>query len=267
MKIAICQSAGRPGRVDENLALMEQAAAEAADRGARLVIYPELFLTGYNLGTDLLDLAEPADGPGMQAAAQIAREKDIALLYGYPERAAGGIFNSALLLNGGGKILANCRKTHLYGVEEKRLFEKGDRLAAANLEGITIGLLICYDVEFPEAVRSLTLAGADLIAVPTALMKPFCRIIDTLIPTRAYENQVYVAYANRCGSEGKMDYCGRSTVAGPDGIVTARAGIDAQMIYTDIDRAAIEAARRDNPVLSDLRPDLYRRSAAVQSSI
>ena len=179
------------------------------------------------------------------------------LLYGYPEKVSNGIFNSALLINSGGVIQANCRKTHLYGRVEKKQFLLGDGLVNTELGGINIGILICYDVEFPEAVRSLTLAGADLIAVPTALMKPFCRITDMVIPARAYENQVYIAYANRCGSEGNLDYCGRSTVAGPDGTVTAQAGTGAEMLYAEIDKATLTQERKDNPVLADRRPEIY----------
>jgi len=259
MKIAICQTAGHPGNVEKNLDQMAQSAAIAAENGAALIIFPELFLSGYNIGKDLQRLAEPVGGPAIRKAGAIARESDIALLYGYPEKSANGIFNSALLVNRSGAVQANCRKTHLYGSMEKQQFLLGDGLVNATLDDINIGMLICYDVEFPEAVRSLTLAGADLIAVPTALMHPFCRIIDTVIPSRAYENQVYVAYANRCGSEGSLDYCGRSTVAGPDGTIAAQAGTGAEILYTDVDKTTITEERKDNPVLADRRPELYDR--------
>lgn len=266
MKIAICQAAGHPGNVKKNLALMERSARQAAAAGARLAVFPELFLTGYNIDVEAKRLAEPADGPSAGNAAAIARSARIALLYGYPERTEAGVYNSALLIGADGAPRANCRKTHLYERAEKSLFCPGDRLTAATLEGMLVGLLICYDVEFPEAVRRLTLAGADLILVPTALMKPYCGIIDTVIPARAYENQVYVAYANRCGSEGDLDYCGRSTVAAPDGKVAAQAGTGEEILYADIDRDVVAAAREDNPVLADLRPEVYQRPVDVIGS-
>jgi predicted amidohydrolase len=262
MKIAICQTAGTPGRVEKNLGQMKPSAAEAARAGADLLIFPEMYLSGYNIGSDLEQFAEEPGGPASRTAAGIARESRIALLYGYPEKSPGGVFNSALLINNRGEMQANCRKTHLYGTDEKEQFLLGNELVITELNGIHIGLLICYDVEFPEAVRTLTLAGADLIAVPTALMKPFCRIIDIVIAARAYENQVYVAYANRCGREGDMAYCGRSTVAGPDGLITAQAGTGAGMLFAEIDPSVIAAERKDNPVLADRRPDLY--GAAVE---
>ena len=257
MKIAICQTAGSPGQVGKNLDSMRKAAAEAADGGAELLILPEMYLSGYNIGPDLKQLAEEPGGPASRMASIIARETNIALLYGYPEKASDGVYNSALLINSSGEVQANCRKTHLYGTNEKQQFLLGDKLVNTELCGINIGILVCYDVEFPEAVRCLTIAGADLIAVPTALMKPFCRITDIVIEARAYENQVYVAYANRCGSEGDMEYCGRSTVAGPDGGITAQAGIGPEMLFADINKAVIMEERKDNPVLSDRRPELY----------
>jgi predicted amidohydrolase len=260
MKIALCQTAGDPGQVGRNLDLMKQSAAIAAERGADLLIFPEMYLSGYNIDSDLKYLAETPDGPASRIASTIARESNISLLYGYPEKAPDGIFNSALLINRHGEIQVNCRKTHLYGSQEKQRFLPGDRLTTTELGGAMVGILICYDVEFPEAVRTLTLAGADLIAVPTALMKPFCRIIDIVIAARAYENQVYVAYANRCGSEGNLDYCGRSTVAGPDGNIIVQAGTGAEILYAEIEKTTLVDERRENPVLADRRPELYGRT-------
>jgi predicted amidohydrolase len=171
-------------------------------------------------------LAETADGSAAQKVSEIAREANIALLYGYPERFEEVVYNSALLLDHNGTPLANYRKTHLYGPEEHRLFQTGDYFVIAELKGLKIGILICYDLEFPEAVRALALAGAELVAVPTALMEPYCRVAQLLVPARAYENQVFVAYANRCGHEADLNYCGLSCIVGPDGKDRVRAGTE-----------------------------------------
>ena len=120
-----------------------------------------------------------------------------------------------------------------------------------------IGILICYDVEFPEAARTLTLAGAELIAVPTAIMQPFCHTCQLLVPARAYENQVFVVYANRCGQEGDLTYCGLSCIVGPDGKDRVRAGTKAGLFVTDIDTADITTSREINPYLTDRRSELY----------
>jgi predicted amidohydrolase len=132
----------------------------------------------------------------------------------------------------------------------------------AELEGIKIGILICYDVEFPEAVRALALAGAELIAVPTALIRPFDIVARTLVPARAFENQVYVAYAGMCGNEAGLGYCGLSCIVGPNGQDLARAGTGPALLFADIDLSVIPKGRMSNPYLSDRRPGLY--SAGVK---
>jgi predicted amidohydrolase len=181
MKVAIYQGQGRQKRVAKNLDIIRSAAMSAAKQEARLIIFPEMFLTGYNIGDAVFGLAEPPNGPGAQKAAAIAREANIALLYGYPEKFDADIYNSAILIDRHANVLANYRKTHLFGPKENRLFQAGSSLVLTRLEGLPHGILICYDVEFPEAVRALTNAGAQLIAASTALMKPYCRKVGTVI--------------------------------------------------------------------------------------
>ena len=258
MKIAIYQCEGVPGSKNGNLKLLSGAARSAAEQGSQLLICSEMFLSGYNIGDAVFDLAEPADGPALQSAAAIAREAGIALLYGYPERDEDLVYNSAILIDRNGSSLANYRKTHLYGPQENRLFQKGDAFVITELEGVKIGILICYDVEFPEAVRTLALAGASLVAVPTAIMQPFCRTCQLLVPARAYENQIFVAYANRCGKEDELTYCGLSCIVGPDGKDRMRAGVDEELLIADIDMSDIDISRQVNPYLTDLRPELYK---------
>ena len=197
-----------------------------------------------------------------QKAAQIARAANIALLYGYPEQFQTEVYNSAFLIDRSGKPRASYRKTHLYGRYEKKFFKPGDSLIIAQLEGLNIAILICYDVEFPEAVRALAHAGADLIAVPTALMEDYCRVTEKVVPARAYESEIYVAYVNRCGSEGDIIYCGRSCLVGPDGRDVVRAGLKEALLLADVDKTAIAAAKETNPVLEDLRPELYAKTVA-----
>jgi predicted amidohydrolase len=229
----------------------------AAEAGAGLAIFPEMFLTGYNIGDAVFKLAEPVDGPSAGKAADIARTAGVALLYGYPERDGDTVYNSALLIGRDGAPLANYRKTHLYGSEEKRLFAPGDSLMLAELDGLKIGILICYDVEFPEAVRAL--AGAELIAVPTALIRPFDIVARTLVPARPSENQVYVAYAGMCRSEAGL---GASSVrTGRTPRVRAPA-----LFLADINPSAISRSRKENPYFIDRNPELYAAPVKPVSS-
>ena len=257
MKIALYQGAGQPTRINENLNTMQRKAFSTAEQGADLIIFPELFLSGYNIGNAAQELAEEAEGPACQKAARIARELKIAVLYGYPERFNSDVYNSALLIDRDGNVRANYRKTHLYGSYETSCFKPGDLLLIAELADWKIGILICYDVEFPEAVRALVAAGADLVAVPTALMEDYCQVAEHVVPARAYESEIYVAYVNRCGIEGDTTYCGRSCLVGPDGRDILRAGKTEELLIADIDKKSIADVREINPVLQDLRSDLY----------
>jgi 5-aminopentanamidase len=141
----------------------------------------------------------------------------------------------------------------------------GDDLVVVELEGLKVGILICYDVEFPEAVQTLALAGAELIAVPTALIQPFDIVARTLVPARAFENQVYAAYAGMCGSEGAVDYCGLSCIVGPDGQDLARTGTAPALLFADIDPCAILRGSKANPYLSDRRPGIYNEPVKPES--
>ncbi len=257
MKLAVCQEQGSAGDAAGALARMRRQALAAAEAAAALVIFPEMFLTGYNIGEAVFSLAEPADGPSAAAVEKIARDSGVSILYGYPERSGHRIFNSARLVHPGRGAIANYRKTHLYGREEKKLFAPGDGLVMAEVEGLKLGILICYDVEFPEAVRTLALAGAELIAVPTALIQPFDIVARTLVPARAFENQVYVAYAGLCGREGNLGYCGLSCIVGPDGLDIARAGAVPTLLFAEIDSSAIQEGREANPYLADRRSEIY----------
>ncbi|KOV90309.1 MULTISPECIES: carbon-nitrogen hydrolase family protein [unclassified Streptomyces] len=258
MRTALLQSSGRPGSIAENLKVLDEAAGRAAAAGAGLLAAPEMFLTGYAIGDDIARLAEPADGDSADAIAEIATRHGLALAYGYPERDGDAVFNSAQLVSADGTRLANYRKTHLFGCFERDHFTPGEQqVVQAELNGLTVGLLICYDVEFPENVRAHALAGTDLLVVPTAQMHPFQFVAESMIPVRAFENQMYVAYVNRVGQEGEFEFVGLSVLAGPDGVARTRAGRAEELVLADADPAFLAVSRERNPYLKDRRPGLY----------
>jgi predicted amidohydrolase len=258
MRTALLQSSGRPGSVVGNLKVLDEAAERAAAAGAGLLVAPEMFLTGYAIGDDIARLAEAADGDSADAIAEIAERHGVAVAYGYPERSGEAVFNSAQLISAEGARLANYRKTHLFGCFEQDHFTPGEQpVVQAELDGLRVGIMICYDVEFPENVRAHALAGTDLLLVPTAQMHPFQFVAESVVPVRAFENQMYVAYVNRAGQEGEFDFVGLSTLAGPDGVARARAGRAEQLVLADADPAFLGASREANPYLKDRRPGLY----------
>ncbi|MFE9254832.1 carbon-nitrogen hydrolase family protein [Streptomyces sp. NPDC006879] len=260
LRTALLQSSGRLGQVADNLKALDEAAARAAQAGAGLLVTSELFLTGYALGEQVATLAEPADGPSAQTVADLARRHGLAVLYGYPERdpVTGAVHNSAQLVDREGRALANYRKTHLFGCYEQEQFTPGEAtVVQAELDGLRIGILICYDVEFPENVRSHALAGTDLLLVPTAQMHPFQFVAEQMVPVRAFENQMYIAYVNRTGPEAEFEFVGLSCLASPDGATRARAGRGEELVYGEVDPVLLAASREHNPYLRDRRPGLY----------
>lgn len=258
MRVALYQCPPLPLDVAGNLKRLHHVAHEAGD--ADLLVLPEMFLTGYNIGAEAVGaLAETQDGPAAQTIAELARNAGLAILYGYPERAEDGqIYNSVQLIDATGQRRCNYRKTHLFGDLDHSMFSAGgDEFPIVELNGWKLGFLICYDLEFPENTRRLALAGAELILVPTANMVPFDFVADVTVRARAFENQCFVAYANYCGHEGEIHYCGQSSIAAPDGQRIAQAGLDEALIVGTLDRQSIVDARAANHYLQDRRAELY----------
>lgn len=193
---------------------------------------------------------------------KIAREEGIAIVAGLPEYEAGHFFNSAVFIDDSGAELGRYRKTHLFGSLDRSTFTAGEQLVSTiDFHGVRIAMLICYDVEFPETARAAAVAGAHLIIVPTAQMVPFSFIAEQVVRSRAWENQLYVAYINHAGAEHDLFYVGRSSIIDPFADVLDSAGEDTRMISALIDTDVVDRARATNPYLTDLRPDLYRRPA------
>lgn len=258
MQIALFQCHSQPLDLQGNIERLARRAHEARAAGARVLVTPEMYLTGYNIGRQAVsELAQPADGAAMQQLAALAREADIALLYGYPERATDGrVYNSVQLLDRDGSALLNYRKTHLFGELDRALFSPGDQhFPVVELDGWQLGVLICYDLEFPENTRRLALTGANLIIVPTANMRPFEFVAEVTVRSRAFENHCYVAYANYTGREAAIEYCGRSSVAGPTGESAILSASEEGLLLVGLDKPAIADAKSLNDYLTDRRTD------------
>ncbi len=278
LRLALWQTPYAP-TPERALAALDGAAAQARSQGAELLVTPEMALTGYLVGpARAAALAEPPDGPLARAVARIARRHRIAIAYGYPRRnpgqrlgrnlgqnlgqgpgdgPQGKPFNATQLIGPDGRPLAGYDKTHLFGPADAAQFAPGQAAPAVlRWRGWRLGLLICYDVEFPETVRALALQGADAVLVPTANMREYDEVPRLLVPARACENRLYVAYANACGREADTAYGGLSTVAGPLGQVLVRAGRPRSLQVVSLSAAALRQARRSSP-LPHRRADLY----------
>lgn len=267
LRIALDQSAGPSRDPDKALESLDRSAAAAAARGAHLLVTPEMSLTGYNIGEERSALAEPADGPLAGSVARIAARQGIAILHGYPEREGEAVYNTAQLTDAAGNPRAGYRKTHLFGPADHGAFTPGDvGVVQTELNGLRLGILICYDVEFPEMVRRHALAGTELLLVPTALMHPYTAVASSLVPVRALENQIHVAYVNRCDTEEELDYCGLSCLIDPWGEEILRAGSGPELLLAEVDQRTITAARRGGSYLTDRRPELYTSLAPRETA-
>ena len=218
---------------------------------ADLLLLPELFACGYNIADALDARAEPQDGPTFQAIAALAGSHQIAIHYGYAERDDDTIYNAAQCVGPDGQRLVHQRKLAIPPGFERDHFTPGKGCALFTYKGLNIATLICYDAELPETVRHVATMGADLVLVPTALGADWAWVADTMIPTRAYENGVYLAYANSAGVENGMEFLGHSVIAAPNGTEAARASTAPTILFASIDKADVTTAQARLPYLID----------------
>ena len=233
---------------------------QAKSQQASLLIVPELFLTGYNIGLEACRAqAITLQAPLFQTLQSLAREHQIALVIGFPECEQDTIYNSAVFIDEQGQVLSCYRKTHLYGAVDHAQFSAGTALCQPfTWQGWHCAVAICYDIEFPEVARSYALQGVELLLVPTANMCPFDLVCRHTIPTRAAENTLYIAYANYVGREGGFEYCGQSCICDPYGRDLARANSETDsLLIAELDKQVLQQSRQELSYLIDRRPSLY----------
>ncbi len=265
LTIAALQHVPAPNNIPAALQRLDTAANQAKADGCKLMIVPECSITGYNQTLQTMQqVALSADGKVSQAIADICRKYQIAIGYGFAEKDKGQYFNSVQVVDAKGVSIGKYRKTHLWGDLDRTLFKEGDSFSPVfELEGWKIGMLICYDIEFPEPARALALAGAELVITPTGLMQPWRDIAERVVPVRAYENQYYIAYCNYCGEEGDLTYEGRSCIVGPDGTDLDRAKKSPVLLTATLTKDAIKQCRQALPYHCDRRPALYQSLTSI----
>ena len=254
LTVGVWQDSGALGDVAANVVTISTATARASRRGVDLLVFPECFLTGYFSGEAVERIARQIDQDTVSALRAVAKSNATAVLVGYYEVQGSGIYNAALLIGADGAILANYRKRALYGDWERCAFLPGIEPVLVDYRGIRISVLICFDIESPELVRECARNGADLIVVPTSLMEPHDRIARHVIPARAIENQVYIAYANRIGSERGLRYVGRSAIYDPEGTLIAQ-GTDGspELLVASVAKSTILSARSEFLYVDEIR--------------
>ena len=221
VNIALAQLSPSLRGTEANIETMRQVVAGRPE--ADLVVFPELYLSGYVLD-GIEDLAVRPDGPELQSIAEIAQGGSTALVFGAPEHMEGGVANSAFCVDKRGTVAAVYRKVQLFGGDESDAFVAGDELLVVELCGVKMGIMICFDVEFPEVARALARGEAELLVTISANMEPFGNDHAVFCSARALENGLPHSYVNQVGPVGNLNFVGGSTAVSPDGETYAQAG-------------------------------------------
>ncbi len=261
MKLALISA--RPTIADKtkNVQLMERYINKTK---ADFYIFGEYFLTGDRCKDEFRNLAECLDGPSIQTLKKIAVTKRCNLVFGMPlkdEKIDGLLFNSAILIQSDGTVDAY-KKWFLPNsgpFEEKIFFDQGEDLPVFSTPFGKIGLLICYDLNFPELTKALSLQGADLLICISASPSVTRKYFETFLPARALENTVFIAFVNLAGNQEDLIYWAGSQIYDPLGTLLIKAPYFKESIITyDIDFSVLESARARRPLLRDIRPEIYQ---------
>lgn len=261
MKLALISARPTIANKEKNLQKMEKYIKGTK---ADMYVFGEYFLTGDRCKDEFRQLAEPLNGPSIKHLRTLAKTNNCSLVFGMPvkdDTVNGLIYNASVLLQPDGTVNAY-KKWFLPNAgpfEEKLFFDQGEELPVFTTKHATIGLLICYDLYFPELAKAFCLQGADLLICISASPSITRQYFETLLPARAVENTVFVAYCNLVGNQEDLVYWGGSQVYDPTGILLAKAPYFKESIITcDINFNLLETTRARRPLLRDIRPEIYQ---------
>ncbi|GGF89199.1 carbon-nitrogen family hydrolase [Paenibacillus abyssi] len=260
LNIALLQmniDAGNPVANFSKLEVMLEQAAGGKDK-PDVIVFPEMWNTGYAL-EQINDLADPNGVKTHALLSEFSRKHGIHLVAGsIAEKKETGIYNTIYAFNRSGEAHASYSKIHLFRLmnEEKHL-TAGEKIGRLSIDGMEAGMMICYDIRFPELSRRLALDGAKMLFVPAEWPNPRLHHWRTLLTARAIENQMYVIACNRVGTSGDTTFFGHSMVIDPWGEIIAEAGEEETVLRVQIDLALVDEVRSRIPVFEDRRPSLY----------
>ncbi|WP_375255559.1 carbon-nitrogen hydrolase family protein [Yoonia sp.] len=265
MKIAVAQVDASLAGTENRFCWLEQQLRQAATVNVDLVVFPELYMSGYNVGEALHRCAEAQDGPFARRAGSLAKELGLAVAYGYPESDGNTVYNAFIFIDDCGRTLANHRKTVLPVGIEHDWFATGSTVPLFRFKNAVIGMIICYECEFPEILRHLALGGAQIVLVATAGGADWQQVPTCIVPSRAYENGIFMAYANYCGVENGHGFCGLSCIVDPYGAVLARASQTEDVVCANLDLGVIAEARARVPFLKHQQAVVSKLNAVADA--
>lgn len=260
LKLALAQVHGSP-HPERNLETAEAMMREAADRGADCLVFPEMFMALPRKGRSLADVAETLDGTFVTSLAQLASQHGMHVVSGVWQSSheADRVYNTAVVISPSSGVMASYRKLHLFDALEIRESDKmvpGDSLPpVVHLNGLQIGIAICYDLRFPELFRSLARRGAQCCILPSAWYAGLLKEEHwlTLLRARAIENTFFMAGVNLVGGP----FCGRSCVCDPFGVQVASAGENQQLLVATLQLDRVNEVRAKLPSLDHCRFELF----------
>ena len=263
IKVALAQVSCKRGDKKVNIRKIEDNVVRARKQGAELVIFPELSITGYVLRDQIYELSETIPGHSTNILEKLAGKTGTHIIFGLPElsdKTRATIYNAAVLVGPDG-FIGKYRKMYLptHSVfEEKRYFRPGYQPAVFETDLGKIGLIICYDIFFPEVSRLTRLKGAQLIVCISASPATRRAFFETLTTARAIENTAFLAYVNLVGIEDGLQFWGGSRLIGPNGRILAKTEYDKEdLVIGDVNYSDIKTIETFVPILKDLRPELF----------
>jgi predicted amidohydrolase len=261
MKVGVAQISCSLGDPNSNLAKVRDFSRRAKEAGAELIVFPEMTDTGYSMPV-IQKHANHWNTGFVTSLQKIAKQLSMAIVSGVSERDGSSIYNSQVLVDAKGEIIAKYRKTHLYAVapvQEHTCFAPGDSFVSFKLSGLRFGFSICYDLRFPEMYRKLaTEQNVSAFLISSAWPFPRDEHFRVLVQARAIENQSYVIASNRVGKDDDLWFCGNSAIIDPRGVTIAAASPDREeLIQADVSDELVQSVRRRMQSLGHRRQDLY----------
>lgn len=267
VKVAAVQTDPKIAKNEENLNKILSYARTAAEKGARLIVFPECAVTGYVFSSreEALLFAESIPGVSTNKIAACCRELDVYAVVGLLEKDGDKCYNVAVLIGPGG-LVGKYRKVHLPFLGVDRFIDAGDEPFRVYRTPVgNIGVHICYDCTFPESARIMTLLGADIIVLPTNFPAGRDKLMDYLVNTRSMENGIHYIAANRVGVERGVGFLGRSKIIRATGTTLAEASRDKkEIIYAEVSlaearqkRIVIKPGEFEIDPINDRRPEMY----------
>jgi predicted amidohydrolase len=256
MRVALLQLDLAWEDVAENHRRAARLLARAKEGGATLAVLPEMFSTGFSM--DAGRIAQPAGGPSESFLREQARALGLWILASVPEQGEPAPRNMAMLVSPEGTVVRYAKIHPFSFAGEDRVYSAGDRVVTAEVDGVRVTPLVCYDLRFPEPFRAAA-DDTDLFVVVANWPDQRREHWRTLLRARAIENQAYVVGVNRAGEGNGLRYSGDSAAVAPLGETLAEAGPGEQVLFADVDPAVVAKLRARFPALQDRRPSAYRR--------